>query len=139
MGKTATGVKRLTWEFESTGDIYPSSMHTEIMSLLRSKGTADSDFDAAELIYGELIGNLIRHASGKVTIQFEWSEDFPTLSVSEEQGYATPAICLPSDPLAESGRGLFIVKALARDFTVMESDGTGGAACAVLPVKRRAA
>ncbi len=114
-------------------------MHAEIMGRLHAEGTADSDFDAAELIYGELIGNLIRHAQGCVTIRLDWSDEFPTLSVNDEQRYTAPAISLPRDPLAESGRGLFIIKTLARDFKLVDADGSGSAACAILPVRRRPA
>ncbi len=129
----------MKWEFASTDDIYPSGMHAEIMQTLHAEGAADSDFDAAELIYGELIGNLIRHARGNVTIRLDWNDEFPTLSVSDQQRYAVPAIGLPSDPLAESGRGLFIIKTLAREFKLIDSDGCGSAACAILPVRRQPA
>jgi anti-sigma regulatory factor (Ser/Thr protein kinase) len=135
----AVGVMQLEWQFETANEIYPSSLHAEIMALLRREGAADSDFDSAELIYGELISNLIRHARGRVTVRVDWSAEFPTLSVSDEQRYAAPAISLPSDPMAESGRGLFIVKTLAKEFTLRDDGSSGSAACAILPVKRRPA
>ena len=114
-------------------------MRRELMTLLHEQGSADSDFDSAELIYGELIGNLIRHARGKVTVGLDWSDEFPMLSVADEQRYVAPIISLPSDPLAESGRGLYIVKSLAKDFALIDGGSSGSAARAILPVKRRPA
>jgi anti-sigma regulatory factor (Ser/Thr protein kinase) len=124
------------WRFKSSEDIYPSSTLAEIMALLRGEGAPNSDFDAAELICVELISNLIRHADGPVTIRLDWTDDFPKLSVGAEgKRFVAPAISLPADPLAESGRGLFIIKALARDLSL---PGAGGVTCATLPVSRRA-
>ena len=100
MGTSASGVNGLEWRFESAAEIYSSTMHTELMALLRREGAADSDFDAAELIYGELVSNLIRHARGKVTVRLDWSGESPTLSVCDEGHYIAPAISLPSDPFA---------------------------------------
>jgi anti-sigma regulatory factor (Ser/Thr protein kinase) len=139
MGTTAAGGNGLEWRFESADQIYPSMMHTELMALLRREGAADSDFDSAELIYGELISNLIRHARGRVTVRLDWSGESPALSVCDEARYVAPAIGLPSDPFAESGRGLYIVKTLARDFAMIDGEQTGSSANAILPVKRKSA
>jgi len=126
----------LEWRFESAGDVYPSTMHAEIMGLLHEQGAPGSDFDAAELIYGELISNVIRHAHGPIIIRLDWSSEFPTLSVTEGGHYVPPPIGLPSDPFAESGRGLFIVKTLAKDLQLIDASGRS-AVCATLPVRRR--
>jgi anti-sigma regulatory factor (Ser/Thr protein kinase) len=125
------------WRFESAGEIYPSSMRSEILALLREHGSPEGDFDSAELIYGELIGNAIRHARGKVVVRLDWTDEFPTLSVCDEERYDPPPICLPGDPWAESGRGLYIVKALAKGFEVKAAESSGSSACAILPVRRR--
>jgi anti-sigma regulatory factor (Ser/Thr protein kinase) len=112
-------------------------MQAQLMALLHSKGSADSDFDAAELITVELIGNLVRHARGPVTIRLDWSGEFPKLcAVDDEKRGAPPAIGLPADPLAESGRGLFIIKALARELSWDPAGETGSMTCATLPIRR---
>lgn len=126
----------MEWRFDRGEEIYASSLRQEVMSALRRGAHADSDFAAAELIYGELIGNAIRHARGKVRVRLDWDGEFPSLWVHDEgERYASP-IALPADPLAESGRGLYIVKALARDFRVERDESSGSAACAILPIRR---
>ena len=131
----------MEWRFASADEIYPSTMHEEIMLALHEHGMANSDFNSAEVIYGELISNAIRHAAGSVRVRLDWQNDFPTLSVHDEQRATVTrrAIALPEDPLAESGRGLFIVKTLARDFHQEHEPNDGTAAFATLPVRKRSA
>jgi anti-sigma regulatory factor (Ser/Thr protein kinase) len=128
----------LEWRFESVEEIYPSSTLADIMALLRAQGTPDSDFDSAELICVELFSNLIRHARGAVRIELDWGGDFPKLSIIDvEKRSNAPPIRLPADLLAESGRGLFIIKALAKDLQLSTSGGgVGSRTCATLPVRR---
>jgi anti-sigma regulatory factor (Ser/Thr protein kinase) len=129
----------LEWRFESAEQIYPSTMHRDLMALLHREGTPDSDFSSAELIYGELISNAIRHAPGGVQVRLDWDGEFPRLSVLDEARYPPPTISLPADPLAESGRGLYIVKRLAKHFALIDAGKAGSEASAILPVKRRVA
>jgi anti-sigma regulatory factor (Ser/Thr protein kinase) len=129
----------LEWRFKSAQEIYPRAIQGQLMALLRSEGAPDSDFDSAELICVELIGNLIRHARGGVTISLDWSGEFPKLSViDDEKRFVPPVIGLPADPLAESGRGLFIIKSLAKDLSLPDTLNAGSATCATLPVRRSA-
>ena len=138
LGTIRIEVRPLEWRFKSAEEIYPSAMQTQLMALLRAEGSPDSDFDSAELICVELIGNLIRHARGPVTIRLDWSEEFAKLAVIDEQRFVAPAIGLPADPLAESGRGLFIIKSLAKDLSLLDAGHGGSTTCATLPVKRAA-
>jgi anti-sigma regulatory factor (Ser/Thr protein kinase) len=136
-GYITSEVSELEWRFESVGEIYPSSTLADIMALLRAQGASDSDFDSAELICVELFSNLIRHARGAVRIELDWSGEFPKLSIIDVQKRSAAApIRLPADPLAESGRGLFIIKALAKDLRVSSTGGDGSVTCAALPVRR---
>jgi anti-sigma regulatory factor (Ser/Thr protein kinase) len=130
---------RKEWRFASAAEIYPSTLHTELMNVLHEFGTPEAEYDAAELIFGELISNVIRYASARVTVSLDWTAEFPTLCVADGDRYAPPVIALPADPLAESGRGLFIVNSLAKAFSVDHTPETGSVACATLPVRRRAA
>lgn len=126
----------MEWRFDSAEHIYPSSMRQELLAMLHHHGTPDSDFGSAELIFGELISNVIRHARGKVRVTLEWDGEFPTLCVHDEGLPVKEIFELPQDPLAESGRGLYIVKALARDFRLTSVKPNGAMACATLPVRR---
>lgn len=96
--------------------------------------------DAAELIYGELVANTVRHANGAVEAHIELEGSRSPVLVVRDHG---PGLnCLPwtprRDPYAESGRGLGIVELLARDVEVdSRCDGGGTVIRATLPVTPR--
>jgi len=70
-----------------------------------------SDVDGAELIFGELLGNVARHAPGAIDVR------------------------LPGG-FAESQRGLFLVAAFGRDLRVQHHEGRT-TTTVTLPVTRR--
>lgn len=90
------------------------------------------DVGAAELVFGELVGNAVRHAPGSIDVELGWDDvATPVLHVVDDgPGYA-PGNGLPSAD-AVSGRGLYIVKQLTRDFSVTKSPDRGAHARAVL-------
>ena len=106
------------------------------MDLLRACGTGD--FGAAELVWGELVGNAIRHAPGPIDVQLDWDDDNPVLTVHDEGKSFQPDIRLPADPLSERGRGLYIVRSLELSLRVTDIDGDGSEVVARLPVRRAA-
>ena len=105
---------------------------------LRRLATEDSDFYSASLAFGELIANVVRHAPGSIHVRLDWSASQPVLSVRDHgPGFAFRS-ALPEDPLAEGGRGLFIVASLVRDLAVEKMPENGTVVRATLPVTRRA-
>lgn len=102
------------------------------MQFLKNLGADEGLMMNAELVYGELISNVVRHAPGLVTVRVDWRAERPALcTVDRGSGYAKRSK-LPDDPMSESGRGLFIVEALTTDFIVREAEGGGSDVCAVL-------
>jgi anti-sigma regulatory factor (Ser/Thr protein kinase) len=98
-----------------------------------------SGVDAAELIYGELVANTVRYATGAVEVHLEMSRSNRPVLVVRDHG---PGLhVLPwtprRDPLAESGRGLGIVELLAHDVAVGDAEGGGTVIRATLPVTAR--
>jgi anti-sigma regulatory factor (Ser/Thr protein kinase) len=124
------------WRFDSRSEMDAHRLRHEFMDLLRAGGTGD--FPAAELVYGELIGNAVRHAPGRILVQLDWEDDTPVLLVHDEGESFRQDIRLPEDPMCEHGRGLFIVRALALSFDVENIVGDGSQVCARLPVHRAA-
>lgn len=112
-------------------------MRDEFISLLYACATTDSDFFAAELSYGELVGNVRRHAPGRASIALSWDGIHPTLMVHDEEKMFTHPCDLPADPMQENGRGLFIVKSLAVSLKFKDIIGDGSKVSVVLPVKRK--
>lgn len=130
-----SGYKRaVEWAFDSSSEIDAHRLRREFMELLRKNGTGD--FDAAELIYGELIGNAVRHAPGRITVRLDWRDDTPSLTVHDEGASFGEVTTLPDDPMSESGRGLYIVKQLACDLHIDDITADGSKITAVLPVHR---
>jgi anti-sigma regulatory factor (Ser/Thr protein kinase) len=80
----------------------------------------DRDFiDRAELVFGELLGNVVRHAPGSVEISVDSNDEWLVLHVFDSGPPIGPARHrLPDDVFSERGRGLFIVEQLAADIQI---------------------
>ena len=112
------------WRFDA-GDVSTATRaRRAFCASLRSRGIAAKMLPNAELIFGELIGNAIRHAPGIVDVVVDYSTDQPVLHVLDRGVGFRHISRLPADPLSESGRGLFIISSVAEDFTVtLRPDG----------------
>lgn len=103
---------------------------------LREQADDSSDFAGAELIYAELVANVVLHAPGPIWIVVAWNEDGrAALRVRDSGRGYNPAAAISRDGLAESGRGLIIVASIAERMSVSRSDD-GATVTAVLPVRR---
>jgi anti-sigma regulatory factor (Ser/Thr protein kinase) len=92
---------------------------SHFVEFLRSIESEDGFIDTAELIFGELLGNVVRHAPGPVEIAVDLHEDAMVLHVTDSGPVLGPiARPLPADVLSERGRGLFIVGQLASEVRV---------------------
>jgi hypothetical protein len=126
----------VSWSFDSKGAASLGARHA-FLGCLNSKHTGvPIDLAAAELIFGELLGNVVRHAPGPVEISLDWTDTLPVLHVLDNgPGFRSrrKRERLPVDDWSESGRGLFIVNACAVSFTVRNRHGRGTHASATLP------
>lgn len=121
-----------SWAFDAgDGETAQRTRHA-FVEMLRERGMLPEEVATAELIFGELLGNVVRYAPGPIEISFEWSEDPPVLHVLDRGPGFTLVPRLPSDLLSERGRGLYIVWTLAEDFNVTERFDGGSHARAVL-------
>lgn len=110
-------------------------MRRDLLAYLESRATAESDLAGAALIFGELIGNVVRHAPGPIAVDLNWVDGIAVLRVRDHgPGFEwNGSVALP-ETLAESGRGLYIAHAVARDLQVRRINGNGTEAVAWLPV-----
>ncbi len=109
-----------------------------LAALATESGTADFDHFGAQLIYTELIGNVMRHARGPVDIQLRCVDGKALLHVFDRgDGFVLDA-SLPDAPLQESGRGLFLVSRFAEHVNVHSLEGQGTCVSAVFDVGRHA-
>jgi anti-sigma regulatory factor (Ser/Thr protein kinase) len=131
-GRAKRGGRRGRWTFDSDDAAAARGSRHSFVAALRRRGVRGQHLDAAELVFGELLGNVARYAPGPVEIIFDWSQGAPVLHVLDRGPGFTLAPKLPSDLLSERGRGLYIVWLLAEDFNVTERYDGGSHARAVL-------
>ncbi|HEY0393933.1 MAG TPA: SpoIIE family protein phosphatase, partial [Candidatus Elarobacter sp.] len=125
------------WAFESGDAVAAQSVRSSFVGALAREASEDSDLGAAELIFGELIGNVVRYAPGPIDIDLDWAGAVPTLHVLDRGGGFDLHSALPEDVMSERGRGLFIVSALGADLRADRLPGRGNHVRVVLPVRRR--
>ena len=90
---------------------------------LTSYATAESDVISAELIFGELLGNVARHAPGPIDISFGWEDGEAILRMIDcGPGYSVEHTRLPAE-FSESSRGLFLIDNYSKSFTVHQKHG----------------
>jgi anti-sigma regulatory factor (Ser/Thr protein kinase) len=95
-------------------------------------GLSPIEVSDAELVFGELLGNVFRCAVGRVDISLDESAAFPVLHVRDGGGGFEYDSRLPADPMRETGRGLFIVSNVADDLTVSQRASGGSHARAAI-------
>jgi PAS domain S-box-containing protein len=125
------GVQR--WTFDSSDAHRGHAARHSFVDALRDAGLRKKQRDAAELVFGELLGNVVRFAPGPVEIVLNRTHAAPpVLHVLDRGPGFTFAPKLPLDLLSERGRGLYIVWSLAEDCNVTLRHDGGAHARAVL-------
>lgn len=123
------------WSFDAREARITRDVRDLFVSYLRARGNPDADYAGAELVFVELLGNVARHAPGTVDIEVEWRGDAPVLHVLDRGPGYDRSEALPAS-LSETGRGLYLVATLTREFTVTRLPGYGSHARAVLSIER---
>ncbi len=90
------------------------------------------DIGAAEAILGELLSNIARHTPGQAEITLEPDHDRMLLHVCDRGRAFRATGEHPPDLLSESGRGLFLVRTLARS-VAMARTSSGNRVSVELP------
>lgn len=108
-----------------------------IARYLRAYGAQTADYNSAELVIGELLGNAARHARGPIEIHVSWNGEYPVLSMLDRGPAYDPALAAPMDVFSEGGRGLFLVGLLTRAFTVTRLFGGVNETRVELDVRQR--
>jgi PAS domain S-box-containing protein len=126
------------WTISTTDALTAVRLRRDVAALLRDRGASESEAGDAELILGELLGNVVRHTQGDVEVALDTSGEFPVVHVLDRGRGFTFIARLPQDEMSETGRGLFISAMLARDLTVVRRPDGGSHARAVLPGRLRA-
>lgn len=125
------------WRFHSS-DAYTTHLsRKELMTFIRSLASDKNELYASELILGEILANTVDHAPGLVEISINWHGAKPLVTVRDTgPGFVSLQTELPVDIWSESGRGLFLIGALAQNVTVVPAKDGGAELRVTLPITR---
>jgi len=131
----ATFPRGTAWQFDA--DNAKSAQHArgEFMARLQAEAAPESDFGASEIIFGELVGNVVRHAPGSIDVTLEWEGSRALLHVIDRGDgfeYAPPA---EIDLLREEGRGLWLIHQFAVFTSIERLPGYGTHVTVELPAR----
>ena len=93
------------WHFHSADGISATAARHEFRSVLDQHGLKVNDIQSSEIIFGELIGNGQRYASGDLDVYVDLTTPYPVLHVLDRGPGVDLNPRLPSDPMSERGRG----------------------------------
>jgi hypothetical protein len=110
----AGNVRAKRWNFDVTDPEDASGARRSLVEELREAGINDENVLVAELIVAELLGNVVRYATGRVDLILDYSADVPVIHLIDSGTGFEHNPRLPADAYAENGRGLYIVAELAR-------------------------
>ncbi|HEY3674704.1 MAG TPA: ATP-binding protein [Candidatus Tumulicola sp.] len=110
------------WSFEAVKAEKALFEKTNYLDFLRSVCTPDSDYDAAVMVFTELVADVVRHAAGPIEIEVRSNGTGGAfLQVADSGRPFAFAPALPAD-MSESGRGLYIVFKFCSDVSVSRSE-----------------
>ncbi len=118
--------------FDSGDAIAASNARRAFAASLPKERFTDVDIANAEIVFGELCGNVARYATGHVDVVVDWSGTQAVLHVLDRGVGFQHISRLPKDPYSEIGRGLYIIAAMTTEFTVEQRAGGGSHARVVL-------
>jgi anti-sigma regulatory factor (Ser/Thr protein kinase) len=131
LGSAIADPRRHEWTLDATDAESAHRAKRAILWYLGNTMKDDAQLTLTELVLGELIGNVARHSPGLADISVEQLDGRMVLRVIDR---GKPFVYSPNgaaDPLAESGRGLFLVRTIAQDMRI-EHNGTGNVITAIL-------
>ena len=114
------------WSFDTRDAQAARQTRSEFVKRVYCTYGDEVDATAAELVLGELIGNVVRYAPGVAEVRAEFDERGVTIAVKDNgTGFEPAASGREFGLLSESGRGLAIVATLAETMEIDcgENDG----------------
>lgn len=127
---------RTTWRFYADHARAANDARRSFIEHLRVEASQTSEVDAAEIIFGELVANVVRHAPGPIDIALEWIDGNAVLHVTDRGSGFNFQSRRRADILKEAGRGLWLVERFGGKIGVERIAGYGTHVRVVLPVER---
>ncbi len=123
------------WSYETENAVEALAQRQDLMNVIQQHAGWDVDEAAAHVIYTELVGNVIRHAPGRVAVTLECDGKSVLLRVADDGPAFSFHPSLPKNTLQEGGRGLFIVATFAQALKVEKIPNEGAVVAVKLPTK----
>lgn len=117
------GLRR--WSFDALDALEGRRVRHDYVDELRGLGYAEAARFQAELAFGELLGNVVRHAPGPVEIRLDPTTPDAVLHVLDRGAGFHRNPKLPEETYSENGRGLFLIDAMVDDLSVGPREGGG--------------
>jgi serine phosphatase RsbU (regulator of sigma subunit)/anti-sigma regulatory factor (Ser/Thr protein kinase) len=121
------------WSFDARDADAARDVRSEFVGELKRFDLNENGLSGAELVFAELLGNVVRYAPKWVDVTLDCSGASPVLHVLDSGPGFRHLPKLPENALSEHGRGLFIVSRLTEEFHVTRRPHGGSHARAVLP------
>lgn len=128
----------LEWAFDAHDSDAAGTIRGRIVDRLRAHAASDEECHDAEVVFSELVGNVVRHAPGPIEVRLEMHERMPVLHVLDEGPGFLRMAKVPFDLMSVDGRGLSVVSCLTEEFNVTRKPHplSGSHARAVLSINR---
>ncbi|MFB7225321.1 ATP-binding protein [Streptomyces sp. NPDC056227] len=110
-----------------------SEARRQVRSALTDWRVPEEAVDTAVLIISELVTNVIRHCDNQHLVHLQVTDDGAELLLEVSDPSRNPPRPVVSPSHAESGRGLFLVRAAASDFGARHRDPVGKTVWATVP------
>ena len=125
----------MEWRLQADDARHAPHAREAFTEFLHTSCKETSDFAAAEIIFGELVCNVVEHAPGPISIGLRLdAQGLVTLEVCDSGPGFTLAASLPASAYTERGRGLYIVSQLGTDLAATNTT-QGARVSVVLPVE----
>ncbi len=123
------------WAFDVADSAAAYAIKRDFVAAVREQYGEAADLDACEVIFGELVGNALRYAPGRLSLGLAVDARGVWLHVMDDgPGFSGPP-SLPDDVWSESGRGLFLVGALSQELSIRRLPAYGTYVKVLLPTR----
>jgi PAS domain S-box-containing protein len=113
-----------SWTFETENAYAVQDARADFIGYLREHIHDEAAIDQAELVFGELMANVVRHAPGPVSVYVDWCGNDPVVHVIDRGPAFVVRTNLP-DAYSETGRGLFLIQSSCADVFVERIEDFG--------------
>ncbi|HTD37080.1 MAG TPA: SpoIIE family protein phosphatase [Candidatus Limnocylindrales bacterium] len=127
------GRTRGRWAFDVGDSAAAYAIKRDFVTAVKEEYGESGDINACEIIFSELVGNVLRYAPGRLSLGLSADSRGLWLHVMDDgPGFEGPPT-LPADVWSESGRGLFLVGALAKELEIQRLPAYGTYVKVLLP------